>query len=96
MFRKELDEGIAGDNIGVLLRGVEKEELERGMVIAKPRFDHTSQKVHCSGLRIKQRGRRTTYSVLLKLYACSFIPVLPMSPGRLLNCHRHRDGYARR
>ncbi len=36
MFRKELDEGIAGDNVGVLLRGVEKEELERGMVIAKP------------------------------------------------------------
>jgi elongation factor Tu len=36
MFRKELDEGIAGDNIGILLRGVEKEELERGMVIAKP------------------------------------------------------------
>jgi len=36
MFRKTLDEGQAGDNIGVLLRGVEREEVERGMVVAKP------------------------------------------------------------
>jgi elongation factor Tu len=36
MFRKELEEVVAGDNAGLLLRGVEKEELERGMVIAKP------------------------------------------------------------
>jgi elongation factor Tu len=37
MFNKTLDEGMAGDNIGVLLRGIEKEELERGMVLAAPR-----------------------------------------------------------
>jgi elongation factor Tu len=36
MFRKTLDEGLAGDNVGLLLRGVEKEELTRGMVLAKP------------------------------------------------------------
>jgi elongation factor Tu len=36
MFRKELDLGMAGDNVGLLLRGVDKEELERGMVLAKP------------------------------------------------------------
>ena len=36
MFRKTLDEGIAGDNVGLLLRGVEKDELKRGMVLAKP------------------------------------------------------------
>jgi elongation factor Tu len=36
MFRKLLDEGRAGDNVGLLLRGVDKNELERGMVIAKP------------------------------------------------------------
>ncbi len=36
MFRKLLDQGMAGDNVGVLLRGVEKKDLERGMVIAKP------------------------------------------------------------
>jgi elongation factor Tu len=36
MFRKLLDEGIAGDNIGVLLRGIEREDIERGQVLAKP------------------------------------------------------------
>ena len=36
MFRKLLDEGQAGDNVGLLLRGVEKHEIERGMVLAKP------------------------------------------------------------
>lgn len=36
MFRKILDEGMAGDNVGLLLRGVEKDELERGQVLAKP------------------------------------------------------------
>lgn len=36
MFRKTLDEGLAGDNVGLLLRGIEKEELLRGMVLAKP------------------------------------------------------------
>ena len=37
MFRKEMDQGEAGDNIGVLLRGTKKEEVERGMVLAKPK-----------------------------------------------------------
>ena len=36
MFRKELDEGQAGDNAGLLMRGIEKEFLKRGMVCAKP------------------------------------------------------------
>ncbi len=36
MFRKLLDEGLAGDNVGLLLRGVDKEEVERGQVVAKP------------------------------------------------------------
>jgi elongation factor Tu len=36
MFRKTMDEGIAGDNVGALLRGIEKEEIKRGMVLAKP------------------------------------------------------------
>jgi len=36
MFKKLLDEGVAGDNVGLLLRGVEKDEVERGQVIAKP------------------------------------------------------------
>jgi len=36
MFKKLLDEGRAGDNVGLLLRGVEKDEVERGQVVAKP------------------------------------------------------------
>ena len=36
MFNKELDEGIAGDNLGLLLRGIDKNDIERGMVVAKP------------------------------------------------------------
>ncbi|WP_037583760.1 EF-Tu/IF-2/RF-3 family GTPase, partial [Streptococcus iniae] len=36
MFRKQLDEGLAGDNVGILLRGVQRDEIERGQVIAKP------------------------------------------------------------
>jgi elongation factor Tu len=36
MFRKLLDEGQAGDNVGCLLRGIEKDDIERGQVLAKP------------------------------------------------------------
>jgi elongation factor Tu len=36
MFHKVLDEGIAGDNCGLLLRGIERDDVERGMVLAKP------------------------------------------------------------
>jgi len=36
MFKKQLDEGMAGDNAGLLLRGIPKEDVERGMVLSKP------------------------------------------------------------
>ena len=36
MFQKTLDEGVAGDNVGVLLRGVERDDVERGQVLCKP------------------------------------------------------------
>jgi elongation factor Tu len=63
MFRKELDEGIAGDNIGVLLRGVEKEELERGMVIAKPGSitPHTKFNGQVYVLSKEEGGRHTPF-----------------------------------
>lgn len=63
MFRKELDEGIAGDNIGVLLRGVEKEELERGMVIAKPGSitPHTKFTGQVYVLSKEEGGRHTPF-----------------------------------
>ena len=50
MFRKELDEGQAGDNVGVLLRGTKREEVERGQVLAKPGSitPHTKFKARCT------------------------------------------------
>ena len=42
MFRKILDEGEAGDNAGLLLRGIEKTQIRRGMVICKARFYHSA------------------------------------------------------
>jgi elongation factor Tu len=63
MFRKELDEGMAGDNIGILLRGVEKEELERGMVIAKPSSitPHKKFTAQVYVLKKEEGGRHTPF-----------------------------------
>ncbi len=63
MFQKELDEGIAGDNVGVLLRGVDKEKIERGMVIAKPGSitPHTSFEAHIYALSKDEGGRHTPF-----------------------------------
>ncbi|MDK6788251.1 EF-Tu/IF-2/RF-3 family GTPase, partial [Actinotignum timonense] len=44
MFRKQLDEGLAGDNVGVLLRGIQRDEIERGQVLAKPGSIHPHTK----------------------------------------------------
>jgi elongation factor Tu len=63
MFRKELDEGVAGDNVGVLLRGIEKEEVERGMVIAAPGTitPHTRFKAQVYVLKKEEGGRHTPF-----------------------------------
>jgi len=63
MFQKTLDEGIAGDNLGVLLRGVEKEQLERGMVIAKPGSitPHTKFECEVYVLSKDEGGRHTPF-----------------------------------
>ncbi len=63
MFRKLLDEGMAGDNIGLLLRGVEKDELERVMVIAKPGSitPHTKFKARVYVLKKEEGGRHTPF-----------------------------------
>ena len=47
MFRKELDEGLAGDNVGALVRGLKREEIERGMVLAKPGSIKPHTKFEC-------------------------------------------------
>jgi elongation factor Tu len=63
MFRKILDYGEAGDNLGLLLRGVEKEELERGMVIAKPGSITPHTKFNCEVyvLTKEEGGRHTPF-----------------------------------
>ena len=63
MFRKILDEGMAGDNIGVLLRGVEKDDLERGMVLAAPGSitPHTKVKAEVYVLTKEEGGRHTPF-----------------------------------
>ena len=63
MFRKVLDEGRAGDNIGVLLRGTKKEEVERGQVVAKPGSitPHTKFKGELYVLNKEEGGRHTPF-----------------------------------
>ena len=63
MFRKLLDEGQAGDNVGLLLRGVEKNEIERGMVLAKPGSikPHTKFNAEVYVLTKEEGGRHTPF-----------------------------------
>ena len=63
MFRKLLDEGVAGDNVGLLLRGVEKHEIERGMVLAKPGSvkPHTTFEAEVYVLGKEEGGRHTPF-----------------------------------
>jgi elongation factor Tu len=63
MFRKLLDSGEAGDNVGVLLRGIKKEEVERGMVLAKPGSitPHTKFKAEAYVLTKEEGGRHTPF-----------------------------------
>lgn len=63
MFRKTLDEAIAGDNVGLLLRGVEKHQVERGQVIAKPGSitPHTEFEAEIYVLTKEEGGRHTPF-----------------------------------
>jgi elongation factor Tu len=63
MFRKLLDEGRAGDNIGALLRGIKREEIERGQVLAKPGSitPHTKFKAEAYILTKEEGGRHTPF-----------------------------------
>ncbi|KKQ74602.1 MAG: Elongation factor Tu [Berkelbacteria bacterium GW2011_GWB1_38_5] len=63
MFKKQLDEGIAGDNIGALLRGVEREDIERGQVLAKPGSitPHTEFDAEVYILTKEEGGRHTPF-----------------------------------
>jgi elongation factor Tu len=63
MFRKILDDGQAGDNVGILLRGTDKDEVERGMVLAKPGSitPHTKCKASIYALKKEEGGRHTPF-----------------------------------
>jgi elongation factor Tu len=63
MFRKILDEGQAGDNIGVLLRGVDRTDIERGQVLAKPKSitPHTTFEAQVYVLKKEEGGRHTPF-----------------------------------
>jgi len=63
MFRKVLDEAVAGDNVGLLLRGVEKDEIERGQVICEPGSitPHTKFKAQVYVLSKEEGGRHTPF-----------------------------------
>jgi elongation factor Tu len=63
MFKKLLDEGVAGDNVGLLLRGVERKDIERGQVIAKPGSitPHTKFKAEAYILTKEEGGRHTPF-----------------------------------
>ncbi len=63
MFRKILDEALPGDNVGLLLRGVKKEDVERGMVVAKPGSikPHTKFKAQVYVLKPEEGGRHTPF-----------------------------------
>jgi elongation factor Tu len=63
MFRKILDEGQAGDNVGLLLRGVDKKDIKRGMILAKPKTitPHTKFKAEVYVLKKEEGGRHTPF-----------------------------------
>ncbi len=63
MFHKLLDEGLAGDNVGLLLRGIEREDIERGQVLAKPGYitPHTNFEAEVYILTKEEGGRHTPF-----------------------------------
>ena len=95
MFKKLLDEGRAGDNVGCLLRGIERDDIERGQVLAKTGLHQAAHQVHRPGLRPDQGGGRPAHPVLQRLPA----PVLPphhRRDGRHRPPRGGRDDHARR
>ena len=83
MFRKLLDRGEAGDNIGALLRGVDRDGVERGQVLCKPGSVNTAHQVRSRSLYPDQGRRWPSHAVLRELPSAVLLPY----NGR----DRHRD-----
>ena len=94
MFRKTLDEGIAGDNVGCLLRGVKREEIERGQVLAKPGSitPHTKFEAEVYVLTKEEGGRHTPF---FNGYRPQFYFRTTDVTGTLRLAGGHGDGHAR-
>ena len=95
MFRKLLDQGQAGDNIGALLRGIEREGIERGQVLAKPGTRHAAHRVRGGSLYPDQGRGRPSYPVLRQLPSAVLLPH-HRRDGHRQAAGRHRDGDAGR
>ena len=74
MFRKLLDQGEAGDNVGVLLRGTKREDVERGQVLCQAGLDHAAHEVQARGVHPDEGGGRPSHAVLLELPAAVLLP----------------------
>ena len=95
MFKKLLDEGRAGDNVGLLLRGIEKNDVERGQVIAKPGSIKPHKKFKGEVYVLSEGRRRTSHAVLQGLSSAVLLPD-DGRDGRGEIAGRHRDGDAGR
>ena len=82
MFRKILDQGQAGDNVGCLLRGTKREEIERGQVLVQARLDHPAHEVQVRGLLPEEGGGRPPHPVLLRIPAAVLLPDHRRDRGR--------------
>ncbi len=100
MFKKLLDEGRAGDNVGLLLRGVDRKEIERGQVIAKPGSitPHTKFKAEAYVLTKEEGGRHTPFftgyrpQFYFRTTDVTGVAHLPEGSGDGDAGRQHRDG----
>ena len=95
MFRKLLDEGLAGDNVGLLLRGTEKDDVERGQVVCKPGSITPHTKFKAEAYVSDEGRRRTAHTVFHGLPAAILLPDNGRD-GRCEAADRRRDGDAGR
>ena len=93
MFRKELDDAQAGDNVGLLLRGIEKEQVQRGQVLCKPGSitPHKKFKAEIYVLKKEEGGRHTPF---FNGYRPQFYFRTTDVTGDLEALRRSRDGDA--
>ncbi len=81
MFRKLLDQGEAGDNVGVLLRGTKREEIERGQVLCKPGSITPHTKFTAEAYILTKEEGRAAHAVLLQLPPSVLLPDHGRDPG---------------